>query len=260
MKKGFTPIFILISAGVLIIATAFIFFAKVTAQKATTLSIPPKQSINSRTNSSPSATIALKTPITSSPTPTDDPNNFGKLVNNYTKQFNANDVGINSSLLSGKQVSYLISRFHQKEITEKKIIISDTPSYEAVEVWEFPKSSNQTTSNPDYAIFSGYENYAGWPTYLKDIESGWKEFYTNSNSIKFGFSYDGGPHYLQNVILESFQNSSVNGNPIFIRLYMNTSSMVFTDNLNWEDIINKPAILEAKDKIKQLADTISLVK
>lgn len=253
MKKGFAPIIFLV-IGLVVVTTviAGTFYYKSRQNKP----FPVANQITKLTQ-----TQSPKISPTQNPSPLDsiDDPSHGKVIKTYSTLFDPKDFGINSPSFQGKNEEVTVIKFHGKEIKEKKIIVNETP-YQGVVVWEFTKPQNSIVdfSNPDYAIFGGYENYSGNPSFIKDIQSGWKDYYVSSNSIKFGFSYDGQPHHLERIQLNSSQGSSINGNPIFITLGQGTSTWISTDETSWEETMKNPLVLDAKEKIKQFADTIKI--
>lgn len=165
------------------------------------------------------------------------------------------DFGIYSPLFEDKEVENIIYTYNGKIIKERRIDLKEEGDESlyllGVVAWEFSSVRGGTPSSASeegLVIFQGYENYANRPTSLDIIQSEWKGEYQTKNIGRMDYSFDFGPKEIIAVNLETYLQNSPSGHPVFVRLW-------YGNLLTQSE--NAPIILEAKEKLKEIAETLS---
>lgn len=181
--------------------------------------------------------------------------NSAKAEEGQRTTYKFEDFGIYSPLFENKEVENIIYTYNGKTIKERRIDLKEEGDESlyllGVVAWEFSSVRGGTPSSVSeegLVIFQGYENYSNRPTSLESIINEWKDGYQTKNIGRMDYSFDFGPKEIIAVNLETYLQNSPSGHPVFVRLW-------YGNLLTQSE--NDPTILEAKEKLKEIAETLS---
>lgn len=194
-----------------------------------------------------------QTLLTKTPSPTPKAEALGKFLKTYSQPYSFETVGVYSALFNGKTVTLMDFSFKpmgqstDNLVTEKTIPITfrNGITEAGSEIYEYTKWQGE-----DYVYFGGYENYVLHPIYIKELLNK-PDKYLNKSGISMTWSYEYTPKSIGLVALNFLTHNTLNGNPMYVRIWELTNSLDIKDDKD-------PLLSPIKTNLQSLADTISL--